>query len=285
MNIVKIMGGLGNQMFQYALYYKFMREGIETKIDLSYYTEINSHNGYEIQSIFMRTAEQATQEECKKLAFYKTTKWNRLLIRIIRRKSFYSNIYTRESGYDQNILKLRDTYIEGYFQSERYFEDIKEEIKKLYDFGENLPDNVIAWKQQIEKDNSVSIHIRRGDYSVTGQRMLCDTDYYKNAIEYIKRKTKAPIFYIFSNDIEWCKKKFVGDEFRFVTGNTGQQSYWDMFLMSKCNHNIIADSSFSWWGAWLNNNVSKIVMAPEKWEAGNNNFTDIIPLDWIQIKE
>lgn len=285
MNVIRIMGGLGNQMFQYALYYKFMHMGIETKVDISYYQNENAHNGYELEEIFEVTSAKASPKECKKMAFYKINKINRMLIRIYRRKAFYSHIYTREAGYDKNILKLRNKYIEGYFQSEKYFEDIKDDIKSIYKFKSNYPQNVEKWLEDIKNTNAVSVHIRRGDYSTTGMRLLCNTNYYKNAIEYLKAKLENPVFYIFSNDVGWCKQNFDGEEFKIVTGNTGKNSFWDMFLMSQCKHNIIADSSFSWWSAWLNAYKDKIIIAPEKWEAGKNKFTNIIPETWKIIQE
>ena len=131
---------------------------------------------------------------------------------------------------------------------------------------------------------SVGIHVRRGDYlNIPLYSGICDLPYYTRAIEYIKSKSKNPKFYIFSNDMEWCKINLPVENAVFVEANTGINSIFDMILLSSCKYNIIANSSFSWWGAWLNKN-KKAVIAPTKWY--NNKKRDAaveLSADWIRI--
>jgi hypothetical protein len=144
---------------------------------------------------------------------------------------------------------------------------------------------------KINSEESVSVHIRRGDYLHSCFNSLFhvqDLDYYQAAIDQIQQKIKNPSFYIFTTDYEWTKEQFskLKIPFNIVDINKGSQSYMDMILMSKCKHNIIANSSFSWWGAWLNRNEEKMVIAPKKWYKHtemNNNASHIIPNGWITI--
>ena len=143
--------------------------------------------------------------------------------------------------------------------------------------------------KKIRQHKSVSIHVRRGDYvnhPLFGG--ICDKAYYQRAITYIQEKTDCDYYIIFSNDIKWCEENLsallMGKNVVFVNWNKGKDSYQDMYLMSRCNYNIIANSSFSWWGAWLNNNPEKIVVAPKIWMKVLDNDFDIIPTSWIRIE-
>lgn len=287
MIIIRVWGGLGNQMFQYALYRVYSLKGMETKLDISSCEERPIHNGYELQNIFrVSDCLYASKRECSRFAFYKVNKLNRLLIRIIPRKTCYTVIKEKEYGYDERALELSNCYIEGYFQSEKYFSDIETVIRNDFTFKKEKTDNVIKWETGIEKvgRNSVSLHVRRGNYvsQKTKERLLCDTLYYEKAIEFISSKITNPVFFVFSDDIEWCKKRFSDLNCCYVTGNEGEQAAWDMYLMSRCSHNIIANSSFSWWGAWLNANAAKMVIAPKEWSS-KKKFTDTVPDEWIKL--
>lgn len=202
------------------------------------------------------------------------------------------NLYSEPHfEFDENIFKIKpNTYIEGFFQSELYFKDIENELRNDFQF-KNQPDNENQKLiEKINTRNSVSLHIRRGDY-VQKKRYQnlyasCSLDYYRRGIEYITQYHSNPILLIFSDDIEWVKENLkLPYESIYVTHNTGNKSYEDMRLMSFCKHNIIANSSFSWWGAWLNNNKEKIVIAPEKWFNDEKIIqTDVIPEDWVKFK-
>lgn len=287
MVIIRVWGGIGNQMFQYALYKEYQSRGIETKLDISFFEKKSIHNGYELQEMFhINDGIYASKKECSQLAFYKVNKLSRLLIRIIPRKTCYTVLKEKENGYDEKVLNYSNCYLEGYFQSEKYFSNIEAAIRNSFIFRKEKDDNVKEWEKCIENagQNSVSIHVRRGDYTTGGtkEKLLCDTAYYEKAIEYIENSVDNPIFFIFSDDIEWCKNKFLNLKCYYVTGNKGVSSAWDMYLMSCCTHNIIANSSFSWWGAWLNGNDRKIVIAPKEWSS-DKKFTEIIPNSWVEI--
>ena len=169
---------------------------------------------------------------------------------------------------------------DAYFQDERFFADHKDFIKNLFQFTEPFPEKVLDLAEEIKSRNSVSIHIRRGDY-LWEKRPIMSLEYYEAGADYIQSKTKLPIrLYVFSNDVKWVKENFRSKyPFTIVEGNS---AVTDMHLMTLCHHNIIANSSFSWWGAYLNSNSGKIVIAPNTWDFKHPWWgDDIILKDWI----
>lgn len=189
-----------------------------------------------------------------------------------------------------DLLTPDNSYIKGNFQSERYFEFISSVIREEFEFKINLNAENINWKSKILNSNAISIHVRRGDYIslIQNQNKFSATsiNYYEEAINYIKSKITNPVFFIFSDDINWAKQNIITNtETYFVdNNNTPQTSYIDMQLMSLCKHNIITNSTFSWWAAWLNNNTNKIIIAPQQWFADISiNSQDIIPQEWIKL--
>ena len=208
---------------------------------------------------------------------------------------FFKNIRVTEEEFD---LKFRDKlfnpnnkYFVGYWQSENYFNSIEKIIREHFKFKPTLSEKNLRLKKRIENSNSVSLHIRRGDYvnnaSAYKTHGLCSIEYYNRAIDEIKRQVKDPIFFIFSDDPEWVKSTDFGIiNFEIIDWNIGNLSYIDMQMMNCCKHNIIANSSFSWWGAWLNSNSKKIVISPKKWFANdvlNEQAKNIVPNSWIKI--
>lgn len=271
MIITKLIGGLGNQMFQYGVGRRAaLANNTELKLDITGYEKQEgiTPRRYTL-NIFSIQADIAYDEEINKLKGK-----NRGLLSL-----FYKKILKNNSN----------NYLEGYWQSEKYFKDIEKIIRKEFTF-KHKP-GVINQKMvdRIKNCNSVSIHIRRGDYIVdkkTNQvHGICDSDYYRRAIEYVTGKIKNPHFFIFSDDPAWAKQNFYPKfPCTYVSHNTGKKDYEDMRLMSLCKHNIIANSSFSWWGTWLNENKNKIVIAPKKWFCDKSIDTkDLIPKDWIKI--
>ncbi len=182
-------------------------------------------------------------------------------------------------------------YLIGSFQSELYFDDIKSEIVKEFEFKEDLVGENKLTELLIKSTNAVAIHVRRGDYLYSHNvdiHGVCSIDYYAKAIGYIKNQINNCTFFVFSDDIEWTQHNLnFGDSQKyFIVHNNGSNSYNDMRLMSLCKHNIIANSSFSWWGAWLNQNPDKIVIAPQKWfnyQEYNAMAQNIIPKSWIKL--
>ncbi len=216
---------------------------------------------------------------------------------------FKNNFFKeKDKWFDDRINTLSNwVYLSGYWQSEKYFNDIKDillnDITPKDDIWITNKNLII----EIEKSNSVSIHFRRTDYKlhITNLKSglkTCNIDYYIRAINIIWEKVKSPVYYIFSDNIDEIKKEsifndkkdltFKDNKVYFVNNNLWENSYIDLILMSKCKHNIIANSSFSWWGAWLNTNINKIVLAPKKRfssEIKNERFLDIYCENRIKV--
>lgn len=191
-----------------------------------------------------------------------------------------------------NFKTKRNTYIAGYWQSEKYFNRIRDVILNDFNFG--VPRNqeaLYCMNQILSEVNSVSVHIRRGDYVENSDAFkfhgVLPLSYYLEAISIVMKKVKGARFYFFSDDIDWVIQNFKHlDDAEFIDFNKGKNSFEDMRLMSLCRHNIIANSSFSWWAAWLNSNPNKIVIAPKQWFADTNKnreAIDIVPERWLKI--
>jgi hypothetical protein len=197
------------------------------------------------------------------------------------------------------VLTRTPAYLTGYFQSEKYFQDIAEKVREAFVFSNHIMEGllpkdkqrILQYQQRIENTTAISIHIRRGDYIENHQVYggICTELYYKKAIELMKAKYPDAFFFIFSNEPEWAEKwiqnTYNGENnFVIIEGSTEAEGYLDMYLMSKCKHHIIANSSFSWWGAWLNPNQDKTVIAPDKW-MNNKDMKDIYTETMIQISK
>lgn len=284
LKIIEILGGLGNQMFQYSLYLKFKKLGYNAKIDLSNLRNYKLHNGYELEKIFKIKPEIATYDEVRKYSRYKKyTILNKILNKIsLSKKTEFieKSFFTFDKEIFDNNMKI---YYKGYWQNERYFSDIKSEIFNCFKFDQPINELNISVLNKIINSNSVSIHIRRGDYLNDNKRnKICDVNYYKDAVKLINSNISNPNFYIFSDDIDWCMKSFQLSNVEYIYWNKDDTSYIDMQLMSKCKHNIIANSSFSWWAAWLNINPEKIVVTPKYWISSVQTST-FSPKEWINI--
>ena len=290
MIIVKVTGGLGNQMFQYALYKSLKIKGNDVRLDpTSYYNVKKEHNGYELEKVFDIHPNNAKQSEIDKF-----DENNINILRRIKRKLLGDTkfIYdTNEYVFNENLYKLKNSYLNGYWQSINYFKDIESELREDFTFKNELDIKNLEILNEIENSNSVSVHIRRGDYmspqnfKIYGN--IATEEYYKESIRIIEEKIENPTFFVFSNDMEWVKENIkINSKAFYIDINSGDDSYKDMQLMSNCKHNIIANSSFSWWGAWLNNNKNKIVIAPQKWINRDNVNSDKIELfydNWILL--
>lgn len=285
MDIVWIDGGLGNQMFQYALALKLNDLGREVKLDITKYAEHHAHNDFELDHIFGLLCELASVREIKRLGYRKA---NHLTEFLKKTSLCKKTIYNYESyEYDAKVLGLDGYYIEGYWQSEKYFIDIQEKIREAYRFPEITDQKQKETVAQIKNNCSVSVHVRRGDYlRYPIYRDICTIEYYERAMEYFRDKFGGEVrFFIFTNDMPWSKEHFRSKDCCFVEGNTGTESFRDMQMMSLCRHHIIANSSFSWWGAWLNDRKDKLVIAPERWvNIPEEEQRDIIPETWIRMK-
>lgn len=286
MKIIRVIGGLGNQMFQYAFYLSLLKKDKDCAIDILQMENYKLHNGYELQSIFQIQPNVASLKDVKKLSLNRKNNFISKVLRKTLRKKRSEYLEKENFTFDKGVYGLEgDVYLQGYWQNEKYFENIRKEVLETFSFNKPLDNKNETILRRILNSNSVSIHVRRGDYLKHEELLnICTLDYYLNAINYFKNKEEIPIFYIFSNDIEWCKENFktMNINCEYIDWNRGNDSYKDMQLMSNCKHNIIANSSFSWWGAWLNQNLYKIVITPSKW-TNKTDRVDIIPENWIKM--
>ena len=299
MNIRIYAGGLGNQMFQYAFYKASSLSHKELWTTTAWYSFNNSHNGYELKRIFdisyrknlalpFKLKKKTGDDKIQQLSEVQNSSLTKILRNFLTNNPFVKFFEFPDSKYDGTFLNTKKfCIISGYFQNEKYFKSVSDLVVKDFTFPDFDESENIQIAAKIKNTNSVSIHVRRGDYC--GNPLfegLVTTEYYKNAINFILKHVENPVFYVFSDDINWCEQNLnFQNEHYFINWNKGSNSFRDMQLMSLCKHNIIPNSSFSWWGAWLNQNKEKIVVAPSKWVNDNSrlDFSDIIPSSWVRI--
>jgi hypothetical protein len=275
MVIIQLWGGIGNQMFEYALYRSYADKGVKVKLEWSAKKNKISYEKYKLKRVFDIDAEFCSSTE---KAFIKPI--SKLFYKLSGRP--YKETSATFGYYDKRVNDLRWGYLKGYWQCEEYFKEVEPAVRAAFRFPALTDERNIILTKKIEATNSVSVHIRRGDYLHTSRNWAMDIAYYKNALEFISGKINGVHLFIFSDDIDWAKENIKQDNAIFIDWNTGKNSYIDMQLMSACKHNIIANSSFSWWGAWLNANPEKIVIAPDTW-VNMKGTRDILPASWIQL--
>ena len=297
MIIIQLAGGLGNQLQQYALYQKFKSLGAEAKLDLSWFEQfknIDKESKRKEQNIDHNRTNKTNQEEKKDIAvtirqceldFFdhlpyescteeeKTTlTGSQGLAGKLRRKLLPQTVrcYQERQMYDPELLNYRDMYLSGYFACEKYYADILPELREMIRFPEITDAQKRMANEEILKkirnSHAVSVHIRRGDYLQPENAAMfgniCTEEYYESALNYMKEKIKDPHFFLFSDDIAYVKEHYQGEEYTIVDINHGDDSFYDMYLMSRCEGNICANSTFSFWGARLNARPDKIMIRP-----------------------
>lgn len=281
MKIVKFLGGLGNQLFQYAFFRALQQTFPKVKADLSGYDSYGLHNGFELERIFAIQLPQLTPFE-HRLFNWQDRRW---IQRKLRRIYGTKRAYCEESklfGYDETVFGKRGhRYYWGYWQHIGYIEPVADQLRMDFRFPIFTDQKNIELAEALAHGNTVSVHVRRGDYindSLLGG--ICDVGYYQRALAHIGAHVEHPRFIFFSDDIPWCRANFPLANSTFVDWNTGLDSFRDMQLMTLCKHHIIANSSFSWWGAWLNTQHDKIVVSPSRWVT-----TDGLDLSGIILPE
>ncbi len=290
---MQLLGGLGNQMFQYAAGKALAtHHKTEFKIDTSGFKEYALHDY--VLDHFMITAGEVSESELpsvKERALPTSRIWRKLYPYVQALRPYHSRRIFDEPYYHFNkrFLKLPpNVYIRGYFQSERYFKDIEDIIRKEFvvkqEYGQL--DQFLA--EKLKTHDVISVHFRRGDYVTNkGINKLYGTpsfEYYEKSIQQIAARCKNPYLFIFSNDSAWVKENFTTQVPKTFISDFSMSNFQELTLMSKCHHNVIANSSFSWWGAWLNQNPSKIVHAPSRWFVTKRwNTKDVIPKNWTQV--
>jgi hypothetical protein len=259
MNFVtsKLMGGLGNYLFQIAVAYSYSKQtGKKMLFDVNDIYIVHKPYNHYLNNIF------------KKIEF-----------NVIN--DFYIILPEKTFNFNKIPIIEGNVKLNGYFQSEKYFIDVREDILNLFEIDENTEVYLFDKYSKLLSGNTCSIHVRRGDYlNLPNFHPTQDLSYYIDSCKIIGDDVN---YLIFSDDIEWCYKNFDFIKNKtFISGNT---DYQDLYLMSMCNNNIIANSTFSWWGAWLNNN-NKQVIIPKKWFGDRNshlNTNDLYPNEWIKI--
>ena len=291
MLIVKMKGGLGNQIFQYAFGRRLAIErGVPLKLDLSWF-KTQTLRKFRLEQ-FKITAEIATIAELK---YFDYVERKDIFAGLFRKYQslfpYYQRHFVKQIGnaYDPFFLNVpKKVLLEGYWQSEQYFKSIAKNIHEEFRLKYPLTPLYQSLSNQIRSQSSVSIHIRRGDY-VSNPRTnsifcTCSSEYYDQAVNLIRSKVNEPLFYIFSDEPKWVQDNFhLKFPFEIIPEDGDNSDVQQLYLISLCKHHIIANSSFSWWGAWLSNSPDKIVIAPSQWYALEKNNRDLLPCDWIKI--
>lgn len=293
MVIIRLSGGIGNQMFQYALYLKLVSLGKEVRFDdVSEYARDNARPI--MLWVFGLDYPRASEAEMIAMTDSSMKPADRVRRKLFGRRSL--EYHEASVDYDEEVLARDEAYLCGCFQSERYFKDIEGAVREAFQFRraeapKGLEKRIAEYEREIEGGCAVSIHIRRGDYldaeEVYGG--ICTDAYYDRAIEYMLERFPDTRFYVFTNDTfwaeKWCEAKQAQNgslRFTVIKGTDEATGYIDLMLMSRCRHHIIANSSFSWWGAWLNASPDKCVVAPVKW-LNTQECHDIYTPDMIRI--
>lgn len=301
MIITRLVSGLGNQLLQYAVGRELsIRKNVPLKLDISFFDDQNLRS-YKLDH-YNIAAQVATNADLQPFAkekndyklLHEKTSFTAKVYRKLEPKVFpkHTKNYFRESTWwilEPNIFKVSsNVYIDGYWQHYKYFENLQLQILEELTLKEPLTDQATNWLEKIKNDPaSVAVHVRRGDYVTdSGANYLMGVlpvSYYQNAIKYMEEKVGNPSFYFFSDDLDWVKANIkTKSNSYYIEGNA---DYIDLELMRQCSHNIIANSTFSWWGAFLNRNKNKIVIAPEIWSPRkdvNRNIHLQFP-SWIKL--
>lgn len=294
MIIVKLMGGVGNQMFQYAAGRALAcRLDTDLKIDISEYAAPlwKTPREYQLNQLAI-AAETASDSELEAVALsggdIPGISWLRKVSASLRGRRQFTVCNEVPNCFDANFLALQDdTYLVGYWQSHLYFEGISEIVRREFQ-------PVVPWSRrnlelasEISAANAVSVHVRRGDYvddgSVRAVHGICSPEYYETCMRRMERAIGTPHYYVFSDDPQWARDNIKTSFPKTTVDHNGSgDAVFDIKLMSLCKHNIIANSSFSWWGAWLNTNPEKMIFAPSKWFS-RKEARDLLPHSWVSV--
>ncbi|NHA04940.1 alpha-1,2-fucosyltransferase [Mucilaginibacter sp. HC2] len=292
MIISKLQGGLGNQMFQYAAA-RNLSPNKPVYLDLSFLEKhtisTDSFTPREFGLSIFKNIAASTISKLRSNVILNPTLFNRLLKKVLFPNIHIVHENNQQINLDQNIIDRKVIYLDGYFQHEDYFKNIRSQLLKEFTFPALMGEAKSYADTISQLPNSVSIHVRRADYlkaAIAAYHGVLPLSYYKNAVELIHKSISNAHYFIFSDDTAWCRNNFdfLSDTATIIDINN--QDWMDMALMSNCKHHIIANSSFSWWAAWLNPSTNKMVIAPRNWYAhqektdGNHH---LIPKDWIRV--
>ncbi|GHT75974.1 alpha-1,2-fucosyltransferase [Bacteroidia bacterium] len=292
MEIIVFSGGLGNQMFQYAFYLAKKQRSFDVHINLYSIHREGTHNGFELERLFGIKSDNSSWyvRIIRKLLIFKKKKYyktiSNVLLKVVKLTKINIIQEKGDSHYDYDYLIPRDGRVLyfGFWQTSLYFTSLEKEIRSAFSFDRlKLSGQSQSLSAKIQAVESVSVHIRRGDFfDKDFNNAICNKDYYIKSIDLINNKIADAYFVFFSDEPEWVKENIPLSNAIYVDWNQGINSWEDMCLMSKCKHNIIANSTFSWWGAWLNENKAKIVIAPSRF-IKKAETPHIYPSDWILL--
>lgn len=291
---VNINAGLANQMFHYAFGRGLITKGYDVVYDQ---TNFKPRKEWAFEAITLQDAFPNIEISSMPEGHFKWVMNNTTKGKIMRR---LCNLFGREKyimeksyAYTPNMERCASSMCiyRGFWHSEKYFEHCKEDIIKQFSFLPFDEPKNMEISKKMAQENSVAIHLRKGKDYLQSELMgkgLCTADYYMDAIKYIKDRVKNPVFYVFTDNPEWVKENLPQFEYTLVDWNevSGKRSFRDMQLMSCAKHNIIGNSTFSWWGAWLNPNPDKIVIAPLKWFNPVSKFMsreDVVCDSWVRL--
>lgn len=282
---VKICGGLGNQMFQYAMAYFLSKDGYDVKIDPFNFSGKSLINGFELERLFYIEIGYSEINSIKNLKDDNRSFISRVKRYLIGRRK--THILEKEFSFTS--LNNNHVYLDGYWQNMPWLKDNRSQLRKLFKFNSELSSKNERILNSFKEETTISVHVRRGDYLMKKNSRIyaqCTPTYYLNAMDYFNSKYLLTRFLVFSNDSIWCKEFFKDmQNVLIIDWNQGAESYQDMIMMSKCKHNIIANSTFSWWGAYLNSEINGEVICPEKWFISQEKTKDIyIPDNFILMK-
>lgn len=289
MIISRIVGGLGNQMFCYAA-----GKALASHLNVSLQLDTYSYHQYKLHQYALNYFDIGTKIANQKeyAVINPHSYFKKILAYLSPSKQKLSLYQEKNLTYDDQVSKLPDqTYLSGYWQSEKYFLNIEKDLRRDFKFKTDANQINTDFITRIQSCNAISVHIRRGDYisnaNANAVHGTCDLNYYQSAAALLQSKLdqKNLTYFVFSDDPEWVQHHLKLDgHMIFVSHNNGSQNHEDLRLMSACQHHIIANSTFSWWGAWLNSSKEKIVIAPKQWFKDKSyNCRDLIPESWIRI--
>ena len=291
MDIIRFMGGLGNQMFQYAFAEALRARGRRVRCNRGYYKKPGHSGEYSLSSVFKNVFLDEIGDE--QFDFIER-KWENMKGKsgpnaFLRHESdcfFWIEDAEEEGRYTPSVFDTDECTFVGFWQTYKYFYDIRNGMRDVFAFKEDTGDLKRFRALLGNGANYVSIHVRRGDYlkcaDIFGN--ICTENYYDSAINFFIKQQRTPVFVFFSDDIEWVKQTMMVKDAIYVSREdfSDYQSWYDMYFMTLCQSNIIANSTYSWWGAWFNRNSNKTVVAPSKW-SNTRAMPDICPPEWIRI--
>jgi hypothetical protein len=295
MDVVIICNGLGNQMSQYAFYLQKKKINKSTKFIFDLNSK-NEHNGYELYRVFGIQYKDTVYSKFlyflyRLLGMKKNPFLSIPIVKLLNILGFYLITESKTYDFDESMLNTKKgiNFYYGGWHSEKYTKDIREDVIDTFKFQTiNIGKEVLNIAHEISSCNSVSLHIRRGDFlnikNIKTFGLVCNKEYYQSAINQMYLLMENPHFYIFSNDIKWVKENFIAENITVVEINKSSSSWKDMYLISLCKNNINSNSSFSWWGAYLNPNINKKVIVP-KYFINNLITKDVYPENWIKLSD